>query len=65
MIIECCICRDWYDKDRKRWYPPSREDRREGYIHRRNISHGYCLECLPIMEREMEKTEGIHLEHKK
>jgi len=47
--VECCICRDWKDKEKCKWYTPSREQRQEYFFReRKKISHGYCPECYLI-----------------
>lgn len=62
--VECCICREWKADHENRWYVPSSDERRTQYQHHpRGLSHGYCLTCLPLFEKDMKRKEGITLEH--
>ena len=62
MQVECCICRDWRDKENKKlWFTPTAKQRREHYFApHHNFSHGYCPHCtLPKMKADGFTDEEI------
>jgi hypothetical protein len=55
MITECCVCREYRDKDNHhRWYTPTADERRDNYFHlNKKISHSYCPICYLLnMKKE-------------
>jgi len=49
---ECAICRDYQDKENKRWHTPTPLQRRENHFHEIKLSHGYCPTCYILALRE-------------
>lgn len=59
MQTECCICRDYKDKNiPTRWYSPTNEERRKLHFEGKKVSHGYCPTCYLLQMRSDGFTES-------
>jgi hypothetical protein len=52
MITECCVCKEYRNRDNHRWYVPTSIERRDNYFHNhKKITHSYCPPCFILSLR--------------
>ena len=59
IITECCVCRDYKNKETHKWYTPTPAERRDNHYHlHKRLSHAFCPPCFILDLRSNGITES-------